>query len=214
MASERRAAARLLGRRAHRKQVTRRDLLIAGRKLFGEEGLYESRIEDLSRHAGVAKGTLYGYFANKEALVEAVVTSGFSELLGHVHRRAQVARTRQEALARTAQAHLEFFAENPDLMRIFHQVRGLLKFNRSGTLRLRRVLKNYLAGLAHVLALHHPPQGQGERDHLATAILLFGAVSGITSTRASMMGAVRSAERSRATIRALVAMASSFATSV
>lgn len=211
MASRRESAAtRLVGRRAHRKQVTRRDLLTAGRKLFGEEGLYESRIEDLSRHAGVAKGTLYGYFANKEALIEAVVTSGFSELLGHVHRRTQVSRTRQEALARMAEAHLAFFAENPDLMRIFHQVRGLLKFDRSGALRLRRVLTNYLAGLAHVLALHHPPQGQSDGDHLATAVLLFGAVSGISSTRASLLDSARAAVRSKATIRALVALASSF----
>ena len=44
------------GRREHRKRVTRRELLVAGRKLFGDEGLYESRIEDLTRHAGIAKG--------------------------------------------------------------------------------------------------------------------------------------------------------------
>ncbi|HUK63923.1 MAG TPA: helix-turn-helix domain-containing protein, partial [Dongiaceae bacterium] len=47
------------GRREHRKHATRRELLIAGRRLFAERGLYDSRIEDLSRQAGIAKGTLY-----------------------------------------------------------------------------------------------------------------------------------------------------------
>lgn len=198
------------GRREHRKHVTRRELLAAGRRLFGEQGLYESRIEDLSRHAGVAKGTLYGYFANKEELVEAVVSSGFNELLGHAHRQAQGARTHAEAVARLAEAHLTFFEQNPDLMRLFHQVRGLLKFARPEGLRLRRVLANYLTGLAHVLALHHPAGRRAERELFATATLLFGAVSGIASTRASLAEPASRASRLRPTARAVVALVLAF----
>ena len=198
------------GRREHRRHVTKRDLLAAGRRLFGEEGLYESRIEDLSKHAGVAKGTLYGYFANKAALIEAVVTTGFSELLGHVHREAQGAETHAQVVERLVAAHLTFFEENPDLMRIFHQVRGILKFNSTEALPLRRVLTKYLAGLAHVLALNRPVRRAHKREYLETAMVLFGAVSGISSTRASLAGAIRKDFRSRATIRALVALVLAF----
>lgn len=201
------------GRREHRKHVTRRDLLAAGRRLFGDQGLYESRIEDLSKHAGVAKGTLYGYFANKTALIEAVVTTGFSELLGHVHREAQGAENHAQVVARLADAHLEFFEENPDLMRIFHQVRGLLKFNRPENLPLRRVLEKYLAGLAHVLALNRPASRGHDRKDLETATVLFGAVSGIASTRTVLTGGMSTSLRSRATIRALVAFVLAFESS-
>jgi len=172
--------------------------------LFAEKGLYDSRIEDLSRQAGIAKGTLYGYFANKEELIEAVVTSGFSELLGHVHRTAQGAESRDEAVARIAEAHLTFFDENPDLMRVFHQVRGMLKFNRPGSHALRAVLANHLTGLAQVLALHARPRGVHESDDLELAMLLFGAVSGISSVRASVQGKLPSAIGQRALVRALV----------
>ncbi|HEY7728060.1 MAG TPA: TetR/AcrR family transcriptional regulator [Candidatus Eisenbacteria bacterium] len=193
------------GRREHRKHVTRRDLLAAGRRLFGEKGLYDSRIEDLTRRAGIAKGTLYGYFANKEELIEAVVSSGFSELLGYAQREAQGARTHTDVIARLVQAHLAFFDENPDLMRVFHQVRGLLKSNRAEWRSLRRVLERYLAGLAHVLASNHPARSGSRRERLEVAGLLFGAVSGIVSVRASLAGPAARVSPSRATVRALAA---------
>lgn len=198
------------GRREHRKHLTRRDLLAAGRRLFAEKGLYDSRIEDLSRQAGIAKGTLYLYFTNKEELIEAVVTNGFNELLGQVHRAAQDATNREEAVARVAEAHLEFFDENPDLMRVFHQVRGLLKFNGLESRSLRGVLSKYLTGLAQVLALHpgaRPPRGTND---LEVAKLLFGAVSGVASVRASTDGQAPARANSRSTLRALVGLVQGF----
>jgi AcrR family transcriptional regulator len=198
------------GRREQRKHVTRRELLAAGRKLFGERGLYESRIEDLSRHAGVAKGTLYGYFPGKAALIEAVVSSGFAELLVHVHRRTEDARTRREVSERLVDAHLEFFEENPDLMRIFHQVRGLLKFDRPEGRPLRRVLKSYVSALARVLARKPAGSGRPRRLDLETATLLFGAVSGVASTRAALADGIPRDFRSAATNRALAALVLAF----
>lgn len=176
------------GRREQRKHLTRRELLAAGRRLFADKGLYESRIEDLSRHAGIAKGTLYGYFRNKSELIEAVVSNGFSELLGRVHRDVQGASSRDEAVTRTAAAHLSFFDENPDLMRVFHQVRGLLKFDHGEHRALRGVLVSHLRGLAHVLSLV-PARGRASTaTDLQVVTFLFGAVSGVASLRATVDG--------------------------
>jgi AcrR family transcriptional regulator len=206
MASRSAPAAPIHGRREHRKHLTRRELLAAGRRLFAENGLYDSRIEDLSRQAGIAKGTLYGYFANKEELIGAVVTNGFSELLGHVHRAAHGAPSRTEAVARVCEAHLEFFRDNPDLMRIFHQVRGLLKFNRVEWRPLRMVLVNYLKGLAQVLALQ-PTRRPARGSHdLQAAVLLFGAVSGIASVGASVERVVPVSIRVSAVPRAVASL--------
>ncbi len=78
-------------RRESRKRETRARLLAAGRRLFGDEGLYDSRIEDLTTVAGIAKGTIYGYFEDKQALVHAVVAAALAELLAHVHARSAAA---------------------------------------------------------------------------------------------------------------------------
>ncbi len=40
---------------------------------FGERGLAGARLDDIARRAGVAKGTIYLYFPNKEALFRAMV---------------------------------------------------------------------------------------------------------------------------------------------
>lgn len=53
--------------------ATRRaDLLDAGIVVFGEKGVPAAKIEDVTRGAGVAKGTFYLYFASKDHFVAAL----------------------------------------------------------------------------------------------------------------------------------------------
>ena len=108
------AAAPGPGRREQRKHVTRRELLLAGRRLFGERGLYDPRIEDLAHAAGMAKGTLYGFLASRDVLIEAGVSAGFSELLGHAHREAQGAHSHRDVVARLSDAFRQVLAQ-PDI---------------------------------------------------------------------------------------------------
>ena len=48
-------------------------ILEAALEIFGEYGLVGARLEDIARRAGIAKGTIYLYFPNKEALFREVV---------------------------------------------------------------------------------------------------------------------------------------------
>ena len=48
-------------------------ILEAALEIFGEHGLVGARLEDIARRAGIAKGTIYLYFPNKEALFREVV---------------------------------------------------------------------------------------------------------------------------------------------
>lgn len=52
---------------------TRRDILAAGLDIFLRNGFAETRMADVAAEAGVAKGTLYLYFADKAALFEGVM---------------------------------------------------------------------------------------------------------------------------------------------
>lgn len=193
------------GRRERRKQMTRRQLLAAGRRLFGEKGLYDSRIEDLTSVAGIAKGTLYGYFADKESLIRAVVGDGFQELRAFVHQAAGTHRGEARVRA-VVRAHLEFFAAHPDLMRIFHQVRGMLTFHRPEWRGLRDALEGYLNDLAKLLEPGPVRAGAPSRVWLEAAHLLFGAVSGVTSIRAALEIALPSPVSTAGTVAAIAAM--------
>ena len=55
--------------RDHRRQ----QIAEAAIELFGDRGFERTRMEDVARAAGVAKGTLYQYFDDKEALLEGVL---------------------------------------------------------------------------------------------------------------------------------------------
>ena len=52
-----------------------RQIVEAALEVFGERGLANARLEDIAARAGVSKGTIYLYFANKEELFREVIRS-------------------------------------------------------------------------------------------------------------------------------------------
>ena len=65
-----------------RKEARPQELLAAALDLFVERGFAVTRLEDVAKRAGVSKGTLYLYFANKEELFKAVVRENMLPVLG------------------------------------------------------------------------------------------------------------------------------------
>jgi len=59
-----------------RKEARPEEITAAALELFVERGFAATRLEDVAARAGVSKGTLYLYFANKEELFKAVVREG------------------------------------------------------------------------------------------------------------------------------------------
>src|SRR5438477_314115 len=52
-----------------------RQILEAAFSVFAERGLAAARLDDIAKHAGLSKGTIYLYFPNKEELFREVVRS-------------------------------------------------------------------------------------------------------------------------------------------
>ena len=65
-----------------RKDARPQELLAAAIDLFVERGFASTRLEDVARRAGVSKGTLYLYYANKEELFKAVVRESIVPAIG------------------------------------------------------------------------------------------------------------------------------------
>lgn len=174
-----------VGLRAHRKRATRAQILRAARELFSERGLYLSRVEDLTSRAGIAKGTLYLYFRSKEEVIVAVVTEGYEALARHLEARLERS-VPEETLAALIGGHFEFLSEHPDLLRIFHQARGMLKFDRPEWRPLKRPLEAHVermtAWLLHLPALRRASSTR--RRSIALGIL--GAVFGASSVTLSL----------------------------
>jgi len=73
---------KMKGRWERRKDARPQELLAAALDLFVERGYAATRLDDVAAKAGVSKGTLYLYFANKEELFKAVVREHLLPSLG------------------------------------------------------------------------------------------------------------------------------------
>lgn len=73
-----------------RKDARPQELLAAALDQFVERGYAATRLEDVAKRAGVSKGTLYLYFANKEELFKAVVRGTIVETIGEAEQDAAV----------------------------------------------------------------------------------------------------------------------------
>ena len=67
-----------------RKEARPAELLAAALDLFVEKGYAGTRLEDVAARAGVSKGTLYLYFANKDDLFKAVARENIVTPLAEV----------------------------------------------------------------------------------------------------------------------------------
>jgi TetR/AcrR family fatty acid metabolism transcriptional regulator len=98
---------------------TRRRLIEAGKKLFARRGFARTRATDISREAGVAVGTLYVHFTDKEALLREILFQGFAEMHAVVRR---IADTKYATVRESERAHAEalvgYAAEAPALFQI------------------------------------------------------------------------------------------------
>ncbi|HZC31184.1 MAG TPA: TetR/AcrR family transcriptional regulator [Gaiellaceae bacterium] len=110
------------GRALSRKGVeTRRRLLEAAEKVFGNLGYYDASIVKITEAAGVGQGTFYLYFSSKQEI--------FDELVRDLNRRIRKAmkeassqgKTRIEAELLGFGGYFEFTSTHPELYSIIRQ---------------------------------------------------------------------------------------------
>lgn len=78
----RKAAAKSAPRLRERfREETRRSILSAAEQTLVKDGVQGAKMEVIARHAGIAVGTLYNYFADREQLISALLELRRAELL-------------------------------------------------------------------------------------------------------------------------------------
>ncbi len=70
------------GVRAKRSTARREAILAAALEEFSARGFAAARLDDVARRAGIAKGTIYLYFSDKETLFQELVRSEISPVVG------------------------------------------------------------------------------------------------------------------------------------
>jgi TetR/AcrR family fatty acid metabolism transcriptional regulator len=107
----------------------RRRILEAATRVFARKGYFAARVSDVARRAGIADGTIYLYFRNKEDILVSLFDEVMSE---HVRRgRAELRRLQgvEAKLMAIAAHHLRLLGENHDLAVVFQvELRQSTKF--------------------------------------------------------------------------------------
>ncbi|MEN8652756.1 TetR/AcrR family transcriptional regulator [Streptomyces sp. 21So2-11] len=93
-----------------RSQLRRAELLATGRKLFADTSYDALSMDDIARHAGVAKGLIYYYFKSKRGYYLAIVEESVAELVARAGSDTDLAPTQR--LQRTMDGYLRYAQHN------------------------------------------------------------------------------------------------------
>jgi TetR/AcrR family fatty acid metabolism transcriptional regulator len=94
-------------------------ILAAAIEVIAENGFYNSRVSEIASRAGVADGTIYLYFRNKEEILLAAISNAFSAFLELAEAELRSVSDPREQLRRLALLHLTSLGSDRKLATVF-----------------------------------------------------------------------------------------------
>ena len=147
---------------------TRRRVLDAAERVFGELGYHEASIVKVTEAAGVAQGTFYLYFDSKKAVFDELVRDLNRRVRHAMKEGSQAGKTRLESELLGFDAYFRFTAEHPAIYRIIRQAEfvspEMLEYH------YERLSRGYVEALAQAV----DDGDVGEIDPEVTAWALMG----------------------------------------
>jgi len=140
-------------RRPSRAQASadKRELILrAAITQFARRGFFQAQVADVAREAGVAAGTVYLYFENKDDLLISIFEQTMRDAIDEARRALEGVADPVERLRRLARVHLGRLGQDRDLAVVFQvELRQSTKFMErfSSTL-----LQDYLQAIGEAIA--------------------------------------------------------------
>src|ERR1051326_2728317 len=124
-------------------------ILDAAIEVIAEHGFFHSRVAEIADRAGVADGTIYLYFKNKDELLMAAIDSAFHRFIQRARSSLDQVVDPREKLRRMAFLHLEALGSNRRLAIVFqtelrHSAKFLGQFSHSLLVEYFDVIKGVL----------------------------------------------------------------------
>jgi AcrR family transcriptional regulator len=109
------------------------EILSAATEIFAREGYDSADLQDVADNIGVGKGTLYRYFATKQALFQAAVDRVMSEMQATIDKDLVGVTDPLDRIAVAVRAYLAFFDEHPEFVELLIQERANFKDRKKPT---------------------------------------------------------------------------------
>jgi AcrR family transcriptional regulator len=102
----------------------RDEIVAAAARLFARRGYPGTDVQAVADAAGVAKGTVYLYFHDKEALFLAAVDQGMRHLIAFIDGQVEHIADPLQRIGAAVHAYLRFFKEHPEQVELLIQERA------------------------------------------------------------------------------------------
>ncbi len=107
----------------------REAILRAAAKVFARSGYFNAKVSDVARTAGVADGTVYLYFKNKDDLLTSIFSWAMGEFIARAKAEVAEAADPREKLRRFAHLHFSLLEQERDIAIVFQvELRQSTKF--------------------------------------------------------------------------------------
>jgi AcrR family transcriptional regulator len=115
------------GKRELTKAQNRRAILDAAQEIFTEMGYGAASIRDVVRRSGLAAGTFYNYFPDKESVFQAVLDEHTTELRGRLREARSRARDAESIVREGFQTYFSFIVEDRALFEMLRRNAGTVR---------------------------------------------------------------------------------------
>ena len=112
-------------KRNHKKEL----IINAAIQVFAEKGFYNSKVADVARRAGVADGTIYLYFKNKDDILISLFEVKMEEILERFKSILETEESAIDKIRHFIQLHFRLIEEDQNLAEVFQvELRQSSKF--------------------------------------------------------------------------------------
>jgi AcrR family transcriptional regulator len=115
------------GKRAVTKAQNRRAILDAAQEIFTEMGYGAASIRDVVRRSGLAAGTFYNYFPDKQSVFHAVLEEHTTELRTRLREARARARDAETIVREGFRAYFSFIVEDRPLFEMLRRNAGTVR---------------------------------------------------------------------------------------
>ncbi len=107
--------------RAERNEETRAKLFAAAAKIVGDYGYAEASIARITAEAGVAQGTFYNHFSNRQELLDRLLPTIGEDMLAFIEARVPASASEAEKDIARCAAFFDFLQLCPEYLRILNE---------------------------------------------------------------------------------------------
>jgi len=161
-------------------------ILQSAGSVFAEYGFHKATISQIAAQAGVADGTLYLYFKNKEDILYQFVNFKTDVVFNKMHSAVKKGKTAEEKLRYLIRCHLTEFQNDKNMAIIFQSE---VRYLRDIESQIKDISKMYLDLLSDIIELGQI-EGSMRQDLFVGLVKRFilGAVEGVINTWVSAGG--------------------------